>query len=384
MTYLLNKSEKAIQKAAMEFAKGEFDRDTARECDKRAEFPEAIWRKAADLGFLGIHLPEKFSGGGMGRLENVLVAETFARNDSTTGAAVMLAAVAAEWLSRFGNEAQKNTLLPGLLEGRMRSGAAFAQPALSHQNDHVCLDTVEPGITWRINGKLDGVINANNADIFFILCANVGNTGQSNGVSMLVVEAGKPGISIEQKHDMLGLRMTGTVQLKFEAVDILSSNMIGKQDQGLQQARRILPEFRLLLAALALGTAQGSFDRALTHIKEREQFGRKIGHFQVTRHKMADMAFQIEQARCLTYQSASLADLKRADQKMITMANLAATQAAEKVSFEAIQLLGGYGYTTEYDVERCYRDAKTLQMISGYKNDLIDEIAAAVIGKLKK
>ena len=384
MTYLLNKSEKAIQKAAMEFGKGEFDKDAAREFDQRAEFPETIWKKAAELGFLGTHLPEKFSGGGMGRLENVLVAETFAQSDSTTGAAVMLADVAAEWLSRFGSEEQKSTLLPELLEGRMRSGAAFAEPASNHQNGHVCLDTVEPGSTWRINGKLDGVINANIADIFFILCANAGDTGQSNGVSMLVVEAGKPGISIDQKHDMLGLRMTGTAQLKFDAVDIRSNNLIGKQNQGLKQAGRILPEFRLMLAALALGTAQGAFDRALTHIKEREQFGRKIGQFQVIRHKMADMAFQIEQARCLTYQSASQADLTRADQKMITMANLAATNAAVKVSFEAIQLLGGYGYTTEYDVERCYRDAKTLQILSGYKNDLTEEIAAAVIGKLRK
>jgi alkylation response protein AidB-like acyl-CoA dehydrogenase len=383
MTYLLNKSQKAIQKTTMEFAKGEFDKDAAREYDKRAAFPLSIWKKAADLGFIGIHLPETFSGGGMSHLENVLVAETFAGKDSTTGAAIMLAGVAAEWLARFGNQEQKSRLLPEILEGRMRSGAAIIQPTDGRQNAFIGMQAAASGVDWRINGELDGVINGREAEIFFVLCNDSMNADEPDRVSMLAVEADKAGINLEKDHAMLGLRMTGTARIKFDDVSVSQQNLIGKRDQGLKQAKRILPEFRMLLAALALGTAQGAFDRALAYVKERGQFGRKIAEFQVTRHKLANMALQIEQARCLTYRAASQFDPGKVDTKMTAMANLAATRAAVKVSFEAIQLFGGYGYTIEYEVERCYRDAKTLQLLSGYGNDLTEDIAAAVIGRLK-
>jgi len=383
MTYRLNPSQKAIQKTALEFARGEFDKDTAREFDKRAEFPETIWRKAAELGFIGIHMPEKFSGGGMGSLENVLVAETFAGKDSTTGAAIMLAGLAADWLARFGSETQQTELLPEILEGRMRTGAALVQPDAVGQDALIGMEDGEPGVLWRIDGELDSVINGRAADIFFVLCSNSTFAEPSGGVSMLVVEADKPGVTVEKDHPMLGLRMTGAARIKFAGVHVPLVNLIGRRNQGLKQASRILPESRLLLAALALGTAQGAFDRALAHVREREQFGKKIAGFQVTRHKLAEMALQIEQARCLTYQAALQVDGKKADFRLVAMANLAATRAAVSVAFEAIQLLGGYGYTSEYDVERSYRDAKTLQVLSGNGNTLTDEIGDSIIGKLK-
>lgn len=383
MNYLLNKSEKAIQKAAMEFAKGEFDKEAAREFDKKAQFPKEIWRKAADLGFIGTHLPENLSGGGMGRLESVLIAETFSRICSTTGAAVILAGVAVEWLNRYGSEEQKMALIPEILEGRMQSGAAFVRTASGGQNGLVDMQVVESGASWRIDGELDGVINAKQADIIFLLCRNSVNAESPDGINMLMVEADKPGVCILKNHDMLGLRMTGTARLKYDHVVILPKNLIGKQNQGLKQASRIMPEIRLMMAALALGTAQGALDRALTHIKERAQFGQKLALFQVTRQKIADMALRIEQARCLTYQAAAQIDNYKTGPKMATLANLAATRTAVDICYEAIQLLGGYGYTTEYDVERYYRDAKTIQILSGHENDLKDEVAAAVIGKLR-
>lgn len=384
MTYQLDKSQKAIQKTALEFARGEFDKDAARELDRRATFPEKIWRKAADLGFIGIHLPEALGGAGMGAFENVLVAEAFAGKDSTTGAAVMLAGVAVEWLARFGSEAQQTTLLPDILEGRLRSGAAALHPDAFGQNGFIRMEDAESADMWRLQGELDGVINGKAADVFLVLCIHTASAEPPDGVSMLVVEADRPGVAIEKDHSMLGLRMTGTARIRFDGVRVPQVNLIGRRNHGLEQASQVLPECRLLLAALALGTAQGALDRALAHVKDREQFGRKIAGFQVTRHKLADMALTIEQERCLTYQAALQADPKKQDLKMAAMAGLAAARAAVKVSYEAIQLLGGYGFATEYDVERCYRDAKTLQLLSGYRNDLADEIADATIGKLKK
>ena len=383
MTYLLNKSEKTIQKAALEFARGEFDKDVTRELDKESVFPETIWAKAADLGFIGTHLPEAFSGGGMGYLENVLVAESFTRSDSTTGAAIMLAGIAAEWLNRFGGEKQKNTILPEILEGRMRTGAAFTIPDSYSDCHSVTMEEVEPGIKWRMNGQIDGVLNAKTASLLVFLCTNTTVDSKVNGLSTVMVAVDKPGVRIETEPVMLGMRMTGAARVTFEDVEIAPADLIGQPTKGRKQADHVVSEFRLLLAALALGTAQGAFDRAIAHTKSREQFRKKIAQFQVTRQKIANMALKIEQARCLTYQAAALFGQKNADPRMPTMANLTANMAGVEVSFEAIQLLGGYGYTSEYDVERNYRDAKTLQILSGYKKDLNEEIAAAVIGRIK-
>ena len=385
MTYRLDKPEKAIQKAALEFAKGEFVKDVARQLDKDAAFPESTWKKAAELGFIGTHLPENLNGGGLGHLENVLVAEAFARIDSTTGAAIMLAGVPAEWLACFGSKKQNDIILPPILEGRMLPGVAFIQPDTVNDDNRMIMQEIKPESNWLITGEVDGIINAKFSNIFFIVCANASNSRQPDGISMLVVEADRPGIRILQNHDLLGLRMTGSSRLSFDSVSITPENLIGKEGQGVMQLNRILPQFRLLLAALALGTAQGAFDNAMKYIKDREQFGQKIAQFEVSRHKIAHMALKLEQARCLIYQAAlQLGSMKKIEPTMTTLANLSATRSAVDVSSEAIQLMGGYGYTAEYDVERNYRDAKTLQLLSGHGNRLSDEVAAAMIGKLKK
>ena len=384
MTDRLSKSQKAIQKTAMEFARGEFDRQTAREFDRRAQFPEEIWQKAGELGFIGIHLPEKLGGGGMGRIENVLVAETLAAGDSTTGAALMLAAMAAEWLARFGSAAQQATRLPAILEGRARPGLALALKADGTPNDPLRLHASEPDADWRLDGEQSGVVNGTRADVLFLLCRNNADAQKPAACSMLLLEGGQPGVICENDAPMLGLRMTGMARIRCKGGRVTPANLIGKQAQGLEQAARLLPELRLLVAALALGTAQGAFERALAHVKEREQFGRKIAEFEVTRQKLAEMALCIAQARSLTYQVAIQSDPEKIEPKMAAMANLAATRTAVNVSYESIQLLGGYGFTTEYDVERGYRDAKTLQILSGHKNDLAESVAAAVIGRLKR
>ncbi len=381
MTHQLSKSQKVIQKTAMEFARGEFDKDTACEFDRRAEFPNEIWKKAGELGFIGIHLPEKLGGGGMGWLENVLVAETLAARDSTTAAALMLAGMAAEWLARFGNPTQQATLLSEILEGRTCPGTLLGPVVDEMPNSSLCLNEAGPDAAWCLDGELAGVINGANADVLFLLCRD--HTAPA-ACSMLMLDGGQPGVLSGNDAPMLGLRMTGMARIRCDGVHVTPANLIGRQARGLEQAARLLPELHLLLAALALGTAQGAFERGLAHVKEREQFGRKIAEFQVTRQKLAEMALCIEQVRSLTYQVAIHSDPEKIDPRMAAMANLAATRAAVNVSCESIQLLGGYGFTTEYDVERCYRDAKALQILSGHKNDLTETIAAAVIGKLKR
>lgn len=383
MTYTLTKSQKFIQKSALEFAKGEFAKEDSREFEQQGRFPAAIWRKAAELGFIGIHLPEACGGGAMGAFENVLVAEALAGRDSTTGAAVMLTGVAAEWLAGFGTSAQQGELLPAILEGRMLPGVFLAPAMIDLSTDAILLQGTESEGEWRLTGPIDNVINAAGADIYFVLGALRPAAGAESELSMLAVTNTEK-VAIEAPQDMLGLRMTGVAQLRFDDARLPRTHIIGKQNTGLLQTKKTLPGIHLLLAALALGTAQGAFDKALVHTKGREQFGRSIAGFEVTRHKLVEMALQIEQARCLTYQTALQHNAKKSDLKMATMANLAANRAAVAVSYEAIQLLGGYGFTTEYDVERCYRDAKTLQLLSGHGNELKETVAASIVGKLKR
>ena len=274
-------------------------------------------------------------------------------------------------------------MLPEMLEGLKKSGFAI-HTFLEHPAEDIpSLKTTSSKKKWRLNGEIKNIINGKEADFLFIVCKNYEREIAVDSICMLAVDKKSPGVIIGKKDSLLGLRMNGMSSFQFENVEINASDFIGKPGQGYTQLYKTQPAFLLIVATLALGTAQGAFERALNHVKGREQFGKKIANFQVIRHKLADMAIQIEQVRCLTYEAAKIADLSKKNSKIITMANLAATSTAVNISYEAIQLLGGYGYTNEYDVERCYRDAKTLQLLSGHKHNLLDQISTETIGKLK-
>ena len=381
MTYQLSKSQKEIQKAARDFAKGEFDKELAYELDKSQEFPEKIWQKAAELGFIGMHFPEKYSGGEMDWLDSVLLAEEFCRKDSTIGCAVMLSAAASECILRFGSEELKEKFLPRVAEGEILSGAAFFEPNADPAFNYLNTAAAKKGDQWVINGEKSFVLNGDLAGFYCVLCQTQQN-GQE-AASIFLVEANQPGISVVDSGEKLGLRMTKTSGLKFENVSVPSSQLIGKEGNGLKQAQTTMDEGRLLIASLALGTAQGAFDRALDYTKQREQFGKKIIKFQVTQHKLAEMATKIEQARFFVYGAAQTIVRGKVDTRYACMAKMVATRAAVEVTSEAIQLLGGYGYMTEYEIERFYRDAKSMELLGGSPGHLKDLIAKSVVGRIK-
>lgn len=357
----LTKSQKAIVRTAKEFAKGEFDRDRISELDKACRFPKEVWKKAADLGFIGVHLPEAFGGGGMSMTEHVLTAETLCTHDSAMGSAVMLSGIGAEWLDRFTGDRVKKKYLPAILEGKMLPGAMIPKP------DNGLIISEVSDAAFRVNGEADGVINGGTADVYFIPA----------GSGFVIIDADQDGVKAEKTYQPLGLRMTASAMMRFADVEISGENRISINKGDYSQ---LLPELRMLLSALALGTAQGAINRSLAHTKKREQFGQKLTDFQVLRHKLAKMETLLFQARCLTF-SAAASFAEKPDTKLIAAACLTAVSAAVEISYEAVQLLGGYGYTMEYGVERCYRDAKTLQLLSGGSMTLYDEIADAVIGK---
>ena len=385
MEFELSKSQKEIQKAVRDFVKGEFKKDVIEELDKAHAYPTAIWKKAADLGFIGIHFPEEYSGQGMGVMENILVAEELCRGDSSVGACLILADFASEIVLHFGSDEQKAQWLPKVAEGEFLSCGAFTEP--DHGSDITRMDTiaVRDGDDWVINGTKIFITNGGPmAGFYNVLCQTDTEASPSHrGMSMILVEADRPGVSTSSVGEKMGIRLMDTAEVVFKDVRVPQSNLIGKENRGFYQVLEFFDESRILIAAQALGTAQGAFDRALAYVKSREQFGKKIAQFQVNQHKLADMATKIELARLMTYKAAWNFDQGRIDPKLTSMAKMVAARAAVEVCDEAIQLLGGYGYMAEYEVERFYRDAKITELYEGTKEIQKNTIASAVLGKLK-
>jgi len=385
MEFELNKEQLDIQKAVRDFVKGEFKKDVIEDLLEKHEYPVNIWKKAAELGFIGIHFPEDYSGMGLGCLENILVAEELCRGDSSVGTCLILADFASEIILRSGSDEQKATWLPKIAEGEILSCGAFTEP--DHGSDITSVDTtaIKDDDEWIINGSKIFITNGGPlAGCYNVLCQTDPDAKPSyRGLSVILVEADRPGVSATDVGHKMGMSLSYTAEVNFKDVRVPLNNLVGKENRGFYHVLEFFDESRVLVAAQALGTAQGAFDRALTYVKQREQFGKKIAQFQITQHKLADMATKIETARLLTYKAAWNFDQDRTDPKLTSMAKMYAARTAVEVCDEAIQLLGGYGYMQEYEVERFYRDAKITEIWEGTKEIQKNTIASALIGKMK-
>jgi len=384
MDFELSKTQKEIQKAVREFAKGEFDKELAMELEKKHEFPRKIWQKAGDLGLIGVHFPEAYSGQGLGSLEDILVIEELCRADSTIGSAIALSSFASELILHFGSDDLKERFLQQVAEAKMLSAGAFTEP--DHGSDITFMDTtaVRDGDDWVINGNKIFITNGGLAGFYSVLCqTDPDATPTYRGQSVILVEGDRPGVSTSDVGEKMGIRMMATTEVVFKDVRVPAENLVGKEGKGFYQVLEFFDESRIQVAAQALGTAQGAYDRALAYVKQREQFGKKIAKFQVTQHKLADMATKIELARLITYKAAWNFDQGRIDPKLTSMAKMYAARTAVEVCDEAIQLLGGYGYMTEYEVERFYRDAKITEIYEGTKEIQKNTIASALLGRVK-
>jgi alkylation response protein AidB-like acyl-CoA dehydrogenase len=378
----LTREQKEIQQAAREFAEGEFDKDLAIRLEHEHAFPRSIWKKACQLGFIGIHFPEAYGGQGMGVLENALIAEEFCRRDSGIGTALTLADFASEILLRRGTEAQKKKFLGAIASGKMISAGCFTEP--NHGSDITGMETtaIRDGDHWEINGTKTFITNGCIADVFVVLCQTDPEAKPAyRGQSLILVEKGVPGLEAAEVGEKMGIKMTSTAEVAFSGVRVPVSNLVGEENRGFYHVLEFFDESRAEIAATAVGIAQGAFDRALDHAKQREQFGQRLADFQATQHKIADMATKIEAARLLTYRAAWSFDQGRIDPKLTSMAKLWAGRTAVEVTDEAVQILGGYGYILEYEVERFYRDAKITEIYEGTKEIQKNTIASAYMKK---
>jgi alkylation response protein AidB-like acyl-CoA dehydrogenase len=383
MDFKLNKEQEEIIKAAQEFAQGEFDKDIALEHERTHTFPRSIWKKACDLGFLGIHFPEKYGGQDYGILENTLVVEAFCRQDSSLGIAVSLADFASEIILRFGTEEQKEKYLIPVTKGEALSSGGFTEP--DHGSDITLMSTtaVKEGNEFVINGGKTFITNGTISDYVLLLCQTDPDAKPTyRGQSVILVETDTPGFSAQDVGDKMGIKMTSTGELSFNDVRVPVSYLVGKEGRGFYQVLEFFDESRIEIAAQALGIAEGAFDRALAYTKQREQFGKKLAQFQVTQHKLADMITKIETAQLIVYKSAWNYDQGRIDPKLTSIAKMYAGRTAVEVADEAIQLHGGYGYMLEYEVERFYRDAKIMEIYEGTREIQKNTIASALVGKL--
>lgn len=383
MDFKLNKEQEAIQGAAREFARGEFDKETALEFERNHAFPADIWKKAANLGLIGIHFPEKYGGQEYGILENAIVVEELCRQDSGLGICISLSDFASEIILRNGTEEQKNRYLIPITKGEAISSGGFTEP--DHGSDITYLNTaaVNEENEYVINGVKTFITNGTISHFVLLLCQTEQDAVPTyRGQSIILVEKGTPGYSASDVGEKMGIRMTSTAELSFNNVRVPVTNLIGKEGRGFYQALEFFDESRIEIGAQALGIAQGAFDRAFAYTREREQFGKKLAQFQVTKHKLADMATKIETARLIVYKAAWNYDQGNIDPKLTSMAKMYAGRMAVEVADEAIQLLGGYGYMLEYEVERFYRDAKIMEIYEGTREIQKNTIASALLGKL--
>ncbi len=311
-----------------------------------------------------------------------MIVEAFCRRDSGIGICLSIANFSSEIILRFGNEVQKKRYLIPLTKGEAVSAGAFTEP--DHGSDITELRTtaVKEGAGYVINGVKTFISNGTIANFVIILCQTDLQVKPSyRGLSTFLVDKGTKGFEVSELGEKMGIKMSSTTEMSFDQVRVPEENLVGALHRGFYQVLEFFDESRVMVAAQALGIAQGAFDRAIDYAKKREQFGQKLVDFQVTQHKLADMATQIEAARCLVYKAGWNFDQGRIDPKWTSMAKMYAGRVAVEVAQEAVQILGGYGYMLEYEVERFYRDARITEIYEGTREIQKNTIASSVIGK---
>lgn len=383
MAVELDKSQLQIQKAVRDFVKGEFKKELIGKLVEDDAYPWTVLKKAAGLGFIGIHFPEAYAGAGLGVLENTLIAEELCRGDSSVGSCLARAAYGSELLLRFGTESQKAAWLPKVAEGSVLCSGAFTEPGLGNDIAFSQTTATKASDDWVINGTKSFVVNAGpHAGCYLVLCRTDADVSEpARGLSVFLVESDRAGVRVCDVGKKLGCRLMPISEVRFDQVRIPLDHMVGVENRGCEQVEMFLIESRILAAAQALGMAQGAFERSFNYVKQRVQFGCRIIDFQVTRHKVAEMATKIEAARLLTYQTASSVDTQtgKSDARPSAMAKLFACRTAVEVCDEAIQLLGGYGYIQDYEVERYFRDAKMVELFDGARGALKNSIADGMV-----
>lgn len=381
MDFRLTKEQKDIIQAAREFAEKEIAQ-IAQEYDQKEEFPKELWKKACDLGFVGVYIDEAYDGPGLGFFEASLIMEEFWRVDPGCGC-VLLAAFGSELIQNYGTEEQKRKFIPPVPQGEAIMGAAITEPDAGSDIFGVMTSASKHGDAYVINGTKMFITNGSIADYLVVYCLTDPEAkSRYERYSIFIVERDRPGFQANKLKGKLGIRASDTAEIVLNDVKVPKENLIGgKEGQGFPQVMDLFNINRVLAASQGVGVAQGALDQAIVHVKKRQAFGQPISKFQATQVKLAEMATMVEAARLLTYQAAWLIDHGKKDPRLIAMAKWLAGETGVRVTDEALQLHGGYGYINEYNIERFYRDAKIVEIYEGTKEMEKLTIAHQMLGK---
>ncbi|CDQ38273.1 MULTISPECIES: acyl-CoA dehydrogenase [Virgibacillus] len=376
MDFQLTDEQDMLRKMVRDFATNDVE-PTAAERDEEERFDREIFHKMAELGLTGIPWPEEYGGIGADYMSYIIAVEELSRVCASTGVTLSAHVSLASWpIYKYGNEAQKKSFLKRLASGEALGAYALSEPGAGSDVVSMKTSAKEDGDHYILNGNKVWITNGGVADIYIVF-AKTNLDKRHKGISAFIVEKGTSGFTFGKKEKKLGIRSSPTTELIFENCRIPKANMLGDEGEGFKIAMMTLDGGRNGIAAQALGIAQGAFEAATAYAKEREQFGKPLASNQGISFKLADMATEIEAARLLTYQAAWLESQGLPYGKASAMSKLFAGDAAMRITVEAVQVFGGYGYTKDYPVERYMRDAKITQIYEG-----TNEIQRLVIGKM--
>ena len=354
-----------VQKLARDFSEKEIAPTAARD-DKEHIFRKDLVTKMGSLGFFGCLIPEEYGGNGLGFLAYALISEEIARVHSAIRVYLNMQAGPAVTLFEFGNEEQKKKYIPGLLSGESMGLFAITEPDAGSDVAAMKTTAKREGKGYLLNGTKIWITNATVADAGVIF-AYTDRSQKHRGMSAFYVDLKQPGVS-RRDLDKMGAHASPTGELTFENFEIPQENLIGQEGEGFKICMRHLNHTRLGCAAGAIGLAKAAREAAVSYANQREQFGQKIGQFQMNQDLIAQMVVQEESARLLVYRAACLADRGRPYNLEVSIAKYAAAEAAAFSSDAALKILGAYGYSTEFPVERYFRDAKSYQIVEGSVN----------------
>lgn len=376
MNFQLSEEHEMIRKMVRDFAQNEVA-PTAAERDEEERFDMSIFKQMAELGLTGIPWPEQYGGIGSDYLAYCIAVEELSRVCASTGVTLSAHTSLAGWpIFTFGTEEQKQKYLKPMAQGEKIGAYGLTEPSSGSDAGAMKTTARLEGDHYILNGSKIFITNGGIAD-FYVVFALTNPEEKQRGTSAFIVEKDFPGFSVGKKEKKLGIRSSPTTEIIFEECRVPKENLLGAEEEGFKIAMMTLDGGRNGIAAQAVGIAQGALDAATAYAKEREQFGRPIATQQGIGFKLADMATDVEAARLLTYQAAWLESQGLPYGKESAMSKLFAGDAAMRVTTEAVQIYGGYGYTKDYPVERFMRDAKITQIYEGTQ-----EIQRLVISRM--
>ena len=364
MNFEYTEEQKAVQRAARDFAVNELLPGVI-ERDTHQKFPTDQVRKMGELGFMGMMVDPKYNGGGMDTISYVLAMEEISKIDASASVCMSVNNSLVCWgLEKFGSEEQKEKYLKRLATGSIIGAFCLSEPEAGSDATSQRTTAEDKGDHYLLNGTKNWITNGNSASVYIVI-AQTSPEKKHKGINALIVEKEMAGFTVGKKEDKMGIRGSDTHSLMFSDVKVPKANRIGEEGFGFTFAMTTLNGGRIGIAAQALGIASGAFELALKYSKERKAFGKHLSEHQAIQFKLSEMATKIDAARLLVHKAAYLKDYKKDFVKAAAMAKLFASQIAQEVTTEAVQIHGGYGYVKEYHVERLMRDAKITQIYEG-------------------